>query len=248
MLLHLPPMEGHGQPPGQERPRRRPRRRGGPDAIASAIITLPAQLRRSLTWDQGAEMAPRPAAHRHRHRDLLLRPAQPLAAGHQREHQRPAAPVLPQGHRPEPPQPRRPGRRRRRAQRPPPQDARLEDPGRGAGRVPGRRRRPDKGEGRLAPPLSSRSRVPQPTGPPLRPQGCLRHRLTRRPCGPALTPETTAAPGRQHQGPGQQPAPGGTRHPARSRSPCMVGTERVIYRHCCDDPLNPRHWTSHSGC
>ena len=30
-------------------------------------------------------------------------------------------------------QPRRPGRRRRRSQRPPPQDARLEDPGRGAG-------------------------------------------------------------------------------------------------------------------
>jgi IS30 family transposase len=59
MLLHLPPMEGHGTSP---------RARNGPalaghgagavrDAIASAIITLPAQLRRSLTWDQGAEMA-----------------------------------------------------------------------------------------------------------------------------------------------------------------------------------------------
>src|SRR5271166_4438166 len=59
MLLHLPPMEGHGT---------RPRARNGPalaghgaeavrDAIASAIVTLPAQLRRSLTWDQGAEMA-----------------------------------------------------------------------------------------------------------------------------------------------------------------------------------------------
>ena len=101
MLLHLPPMEGHGTSP---------RAKNGPalaghgaeavrDAIASAIITLPAQLRRSLTWDQGAEMAgPRPAAHRCRHRDLLLRPAQPLAARHQREHQRPAPPVLPQGH------------------------------------------------------------------------------------------------------------------------------------------------------
>jgi len=30
---------------------------------------------------------------------------------------------------------------------------------------------------------------------------------------------------------------GGTQHPARSLSPCMVGAERVIYRHCCDDPL-----------
>ncbi len=59
LLLHLPPMEGHGQ---------QPRARNGPalaghgaeavrDAIASTITTLPGQLRRSLTWDQGAEMA-----------------------------------------------------------------------------------------------------------------------------------------------------------------------------------------------
>ncbi len=59
MLLHLPPMQGHGTSP---------RARNGPalaghgaeavrDAIAAAIITLPAQLRRPLTWDQGAEMA-----------------------------------------------------------------------------------------------------------------------------------------------------------------------------------------------
>jgi IS30 family transposase len=59
MLLHLPPMEGHGSTP---------RAKNGPalaghgaeavrDAIASTITTLPGQLRRSLTWDQGAEMA-----------------------------------------------------------------------------------------------------------------------------------------------------------------------------------------------
>jgi IS30 family transposase len=58
MLLRLPPMEGHGGP----------RAKNGPalaghgaeavrDAIASMITTLPGQLRRSLTWDQGAEMA-----------------------------------------------------------------------------------------------------------------------------------------------------------------------------------------------
>jgi IS30 family transposase len=58
MLLHLPHMEGHGGP----------RAHNGPalaghgaeavrDAIASTITTLPGQLRRSLTWDQGAEMA-----------------------------------------------------------------------------------------------------------------------------------------------------------------------------------------------
>jgi len=59
MLLHLPHMKGH---------REQAREKNGPalaghgaeavrDAIADAITTLPAQLRRSLTWDQGAEMA-----------------------------------------------------------------------------------------------------------------------------------------------------------------------------------------------
>ena len=58
MLLHLPPMHGHAGS----------RVKNGPalaghgaeavrDAIAGAITTLPEQLRRSLTWDQGAEMA-----------------------------------------------------------------------------------------------------------------------------------------------------------------------------------------------
>jgi transposase, IS30 family len=57
-LLHLPPMPGHGDP----------RTKTGPalsghgaeavrDAIAAAITTLPEQLRRSLTWDQGSEMS-----------------------------------------------------------------------------------------------------------------------------------------------------------------------------------------------
>jgi transposase, IS30 family len=59
MLLHLPRMDGHGN---------QPRAHNGPalaghgaeavrDAIAASIATLPDQLRRSLTWDQGAEMA-----------------------------------------------------------------------------------------------------------------------------------------------------------------------------------------------
>ena len=59
MLLHLPPMPGHGDGP---------REKNGPalaghgaeavrDAIAREIATSPDQLRRSLTWDQGAEMA-----------------------------------------------------------------------------------------------------------------------------------------------------------------------------------------------
>ena len=59
MLLHLPRLEGHGDGP---------RIKNGPalaghgaeavrDAIARTIVTLPEELRRSLTWDQGAEMA-----------------------------------------------------------------------------------------------------------------------------------------------------------------------------------------------
>ena len=59
MLLHLPRLAGHGSTP---------RMKNGPalaghgaeavrNAIARTFVTLPQQLRRSLTWDQGAEMA-----------------------------------------------------------------------------------------------------------------------------------------------------------------------------------------------
>jgi IS30 family transposase len=59
MLLYLPRMEAHGS---------EPRVKNGPalaghgaeavrDAIALSVATLPEHLRRSLTWDQGAEMA-----------------------------------------------------------------------------------------------------------------------------------------------------------------------------------------------
>ena len=58
MLLYLPPMAGRDSP----------RIKNGPaltghgaeavrDALTDAITTLPDQLRQSLTWDQGAEMA-----------------------------------------------------------------------------------------------------------------------------------------------------------------------------------------------
>ena len=66
------------------------------DALAAKITELPDQLRRSLTWDQGKEMA----AHARFSIDtgvarLLLRSPQPLATRLQREHQRTAPPVLP---------------------------------------------------------------------------------------------------------------------------------------------------------
>jgi transposase, IS30 family len=59
MLLHLPRLGGHGEGP---------RAKGGPalsghgaeavcDAITRTIVTLPEELRLSLTWDQGTEMA-----------------------------------------------------------------------------------------------------------------------------------------------------------------------------------------------
>jgi IS30 family transposase len=59
ILLHLPPLPEHGC---------QPRDKHGPalaghgaeavrDAITHAMISVPGQLRRSLTWDQGAEMS-----------------------------------------------------------------------------------------------------------------------------------------------------------------------------------------------
>lgn len=59
MLLHLPPMDGHVEQPRVKN--------GAPlaghggeavrDEIARVVATLHERLRRSLTWDQGAEMA-----------------------------------------------------------------------------------------------------------------------------------------------------------------------------------------------
>lgn len=59
MLLQLPRMRGHGS---ESRIKNGPALAGHGaeavrDAIAATITSLPEQLRRSLTWDQGAEMA-----------------------------------------------------------------------------------------------------------------------------------------------------------------------------------------------
>src|SRR5215210_1157976 len=58
MLLHLPPMNGRDGPRGKNGPALTGHgAEAVRDAITDAIATLPEQLRRSLTWDQGAEMA-----------------------------------------------------------------------------------------------------------------------------------------------------------------------------------------------
>src|SRR5215469_8666254 len=95
LLLHLPRMTDHGH---EARVKNGPALAGHGaeavcDAITRTIITLPEQLRRSLTWDQGAEMAQHARLKRW-HPGLFLRSSQPMAARHQREHQRTAAPVI----------------------------------------------------------------------------------------------------------------------------------------------------------
>jgi IS30 family transposase len=58
MLLHLPPIKGHHSPTTNSSPARSGAGAAAVrDAIADTITTVPEQLRRSLTWDQGIEMA-----------------------------------------------------------------------------------------------------------------------------------------------------------------------------------------------
>jgi len=105
MLLHLPPMEGFGS---TERVKNGPPLAGHGaeavrDAIAAKITRLPEQLRRTLTWDQGTEMA--------QHAQLTIAtdlavyfadPHSPWQRGTNENTNGPATPVLPQGHRPGP--------------------------------------------------------------------------------------------------------------------------------------------------
>jgi IS30 family transposase len=86
MLLKLP--NGHGAEAVRK-------------AMTKRIATLPAQLRRSITWDPGqGDGRACPVHGRHRCADLLLRPQEPVAARLEREHQRAATPIPPQDSRP----------------------------------------------------------------------------------------------------------------------------------------------------
>ena len=127
MLLHLPRLVGHGDAP---------RAKNGPalaghgaeavrDAITRTIITLPEELRRSLTWDQGAEMA----QHARLKIDVGVQvyfcdPQSPWQRG---TNENTAASVLPERHRSERAQRRGDRRRGRRPQRQAAKDAGLEN-------------------------------------------------------------------------------------------------------------------------
>jgi IS30 family transposase len=79
VLLHLP----HGRSAEDVRA-----------ALTRQICKLPAELRRTLTWDQGKEA--RTVHDGYEHNCLLLRPAQRVAKRQQREHERSAEIVLPE--------------------------------------------------------------------------------------------------------------------------------------------------------
>jgi len=135
MLLHLPRLAGHGEAP---------RMKNGPalaghgaeavrDAITRTIITLPEELRRSLTWDQGAEMA-------QHDRHTINAGVQVYFCDPQSQWQRGTnentngllRQYFPKRHRPEHPQRRRDRRRGSGAQCAAEKDPGLENAGRGA--------------------------------------------------------------------------------------------------------------------
>jgi IS30 family transposase len=91
------------------------------EALAARMGDLPPALLRTITWDQGTEMARHLTITRTLGAPVYFCDSRsPLAAGHQREHERAPAGLLPQEHRPEHPLPGAPPSGRERAQHPPP--------------------------------------------------------------------------------------------------------------------------------
>ena len=96
------------------------------EAMRMAITTLPDELMRSVTWDQGSEMS--------NHRSITVAtgvpiyfydPHSPPASRVEREHHRPASPVHAQGNRPFPTLTRRPNENSAKSQRTTTRDAWL---------------------------------------------------------------------------------------------------------------------------
>ena len=138
LLVHLPRLNGWGEQPAVKNGPAL----GGYGAVAmnaaltASITTLPAQLRKTLTWDRGKELSGHAQLTlRHRHEGVLRRPALALAEADEREHQRTAAAVLPEGHRSIKMVRRGPRSRRPRTQQPAPKSPRLEDADRGIRRT-----------------------------------------------------------------------------------------------------------------
>ena len=116
MLVHLP--DGHDAEAVR-------------DGLIATIATLPAHLRGSLTWDQGAEMARhKQFTHGHRHAGLLLRPGSPWQRGTNENTNGLLRQYFPKGTDLSVLRPRGPRTRRPATQRPPTQNARLGHPSR----------------------------------------------------------------------------------------------------------------------
>ena len=148
--------------PHQERPRPGRLRRRSHERRARSIDDHPARAAAPII-DLGPRqrtLRPRGVHRRDRHTGLLLRPPQPLAARHQREHQRAAAPILPQRHRPVPLDRARPPSRRPHPQHPAAQNPRLAHTRRSPQRTPTLPPTTRCCDNRLNPPSSRRGRSP----------------------------------------------------------------------------------------